>query len=499
MMLQVRHLHLRAFPDFHAHTDGIRTDPHVLRHVHRVRAAGGHIGRQGVRVRALGDGHGHTTGVARALARRGVRLVVGVGQLHLVAAFDGLVRGDTRQHDFRRGHRAAASAGEHVARADHLAGLVQKAQRIGLVRALADFIELQGGAVGGCLLVYLGRHALAAHRVRRVLVHRLVNLHHRDVQAHHALAVRGQLIRGRAFRHPDFLDGVTAAVTVPSRSGQEGRHVRSLEAVVQPFAGGCLEGYHHAGLVLVGNVGICQNGHGGFLRVVAGTKRMKLRHVVEAASASPTARLHQVAVLVAPYIERVAADICLVLQQRTARAVQEQIRRRDAGHSPVVVKLAAHAVGEHLLALYIYHGSPSLDGGRGLYGATVHKAGETGRSAVHGGLSRVLVLCGGLLGLASRLVGRGSCGTGGVLGFRGRTGRRIGCLGGRIGGLRGGVGRSSRIRGGFLEQRHRYVYQFVPFHARQGIHPVQRGYRFQLLYALALRLDGVEHLLYVFL
>ena len=226
---------------------------------------------------------------------------------------------------------------------------------------------------------------------------------------------------------------------------------------------------------------------------------MQLRYVIEAAAATSTACLHQVTVLVAPHVEGVVADICLVLQYRTARAVQEQIRRREAGHSPVVVKLAAHAVGEHLLALYIYHSSPSLDGGRGLYGATVHKAGETGRSAVHGGLSCVLVLCGSLLGLARRLVGGGCRGVGRVLGFRGRTCRCIGALDCRIGGLRSGIGGGCRVRRRFLEQRHWDVDQFIPFYAGKGIHPVQRGYRFQLLHALALRLDGVEHLLYVFL
>ena len=124
----LRHLHLRAFPDFHAHTDGIRTDPHVLRHVHRVRASGCYGLRQRVGIRALRDGHGDTAGIARALAGRGVRLVVGVGQLHLVAVLDGPVRGNACQHDFCRGHRAATASREHVARADHLAGLVQKAQ-----------------------------------------------------------------------------------------------------------------------------------------------------------------------------------------------------------------------------------------------------------------------------------------------------------------------------------------------------------------------------------
>ena len=162
----LRHLHLRAFADLHAHTYRVGAHAHVLRHVDGVGAACGYGLRQRAGVRALRHGDGGAARVTGALAGRGVRLVIGVGQLHLVAALDGLVRGDARQHDLRRGHRAATAASEHVARADDLAGLVQQAHRIGFVRALADFIEPQGGAVGGGLLVYLGRHALAAHRVR---------------------------------------------------------------------------------------------------------------------------------------------------------------------------------------------------------------------------------------------------------------------------------------------------------------------------------------------
>ena len=495
------HLHLRAFADLHTHPHGIGAHTHILRHVHRVRAACGYGLRQRAGVRTLSDGHGHTAGVAGALSGRGVRLVVGVGQLHLVAGLDGLVRGDARQHDLRRGHRAATAAREHVARADDLPGLVQQGERIGLVRALADFIELQGGAVGGGLLVYLGRHALAADRVRRVLVHRLVYLHHRDVQVRHTLPVGGKVFRGCAFRHPDFLDGITAAVPVPRRSRQEGRHVRSLEAVVEPLAGGRLESDHHAGLVLVGDVGICQRGHGGFLRVVSGAKRMELRHIIKAVAASSAARLHQVAVLVTPRIQRVAADIYLVLQDGRPRIVKIHVRSRQAvvASSPVVAVFAVRIyASKHLQAFYI-DDLRHVCAGYGIHRPAFHDAAEPGGRPLQGSLGRRFILGGGLLGLAGCLVGGGGCGIGRVLGFRGRTGRCIGCLGGRIGGLRGGISRGRRVRGGLLEQRHRYVDQFAALYAWEGVHPVQRGYRFQFLHALALRLDGIEPLLYVFL
>ena len=278
------HLHLRAFADLHTHPHGIGAHTHILRHVHRVRAACGYGLRQRAGVRTLSDGHGHTAGVAGALSGRGVRLVVGVSQFHLVAGLDGLVRGDARQHDLRRGHRAATAAREHVARADDLPGLVQQGERIGLVRALADFIELQGGAVGGGLLVYRGSHGLAAHCVGRVLVDRLVDLHYGYVYRHAALLVGRVLLRGRAARYRDFLDSVRAAVPVPCRSGQERRYVSTLETVFFPFPCADLDCNNHSRLVVIVDVSPGECRHGRLLCVVAARKGYLFRHVVEAAA-----------------------------------------------------------------------------------------------------------------------------------------------------------------------------------------------------------------------
>ncbi|CCX67662.1 unknown [Prevotella sp. CAG:1058] len=135
------HLHLRAVPDFHAHPHGIGAHAHILRHVHRVRAACRYVGRKRVAVCTLRYGDGHTPGVSRAFACRGVRLVVGVGQLHLVAALDGLVWRYTCEYNFRGRHAAATSACEHVGRSHFLAVLVEHREGISLVRSLADFVQ----------------------------------------------------------------------------------------------------------------------------------------------------------------------------------------------------------------------------------------------------------------------------------------------------------------------------------------------------------------------
>ena len=311
--------------------------------------------------------------------------------------------------------------------------------------------------------------------------------------------IRQLFFCGDAARYRQFLDCVAPAVPAPCRCLIERGKVRSLESVFQPFAVRALKGDDHAGFV----VGDVQSGHGiqSFRKVGISGHIPFLRHVEETAAASTAAGGHQVAVLLTPYVQCVAADIHLVFQDDRPRIVKIHVRSGQTviASVPVVAVFAVcYYACKHFQAFYIddFHHICAVSG---IHRPTFHNAVEPCRRAFHGGLGRAFILSGGRIGLARRLVGCGSCGIGGVLGFRGRTGRCIGCLGGRICGLRGGVGRGSRISSGFLEQRHRYVYQFVPFHARQGVHPVQAVHRFQFLHALALRLDGVEHLLYVVL
>ena len=386
----LRHLRLGSFADLNTHPHGIGAHAHILAYVYGVRASSRNSLRKRVAVCTLRDGYCHAPRVARALARCRVRLVVFVCQLHLVSQLHRLVRGDARQAHPRCGNGAAtAASSEHVCRADHLARLVQQAHGVGLVVSLAYFVQLQGRAVGRRLLVYLRRHALAAHRVRRVLVHGLVHLHHRDVQAGHSLAVRGQLLGGRAFRHPDSLYRVTAAVAVPRRGCQEGRGVSPLKAVVLPFACAGLECYHHARLRLVSYVGACQSRHGRLLRVVAGWERVQLRHVVETAAASAAARLHKVILLVAPHIERVAADVRLVLQGLVVRpVVQAALRPFRIPALVVYEELPTACAVDHILRRVALVCAAVQ---RRVFTQVVHDTPEPRRRTFQGGLGRAFV------------------------------------------------------------------------------------------------------------
>ena len=83
---------------------------------------------------------------------------------------------------------------------------------------------------------------------------------------------------------------------------------------------------------------------------------MQLCHVVESAAASTAARLHQVAVPVAPYIEGVVTDVDFVLQDGRACVVKVHVRTGQAvvAAGPVVAVFACRIyTRKHLQAFYI--------------------------------------------------------------------------------------------------------------------------------------------------
>ena len=148
-------------------------------------------------------------------------MVVGIYQPDGIAKFDSRVGRHAGQHDLVGRHAAATAARELVARAQHLAVLVQEGQGVGFLVTRADLVQLQCRAVLAAQLLKFCCHGLVLDGVCAVPVQRLVNLHDGDVKVHGTLPVRGQLACGRALRHFYLLDRITAAIPVPGGRGEE--------------------------------------------------------------------------------------------------------------------------------------------------------------------------------------------------------------------------------------------------------------------------------------
>ena len=282
----LRHLHLIALTGGDTHLHGVAANAEVGGHVNGVGAACRHGLLHGGGVRSVGHADDGVPGIAGALAGGGVGVVIFVGELHFVAHLHSGVGGDSREHDFGGGHAAATTAGEHVARVQHLAVLVEQAQAVGFLRPLADGVQLEGCAVLAAHLPELGGDGLVFHGVGGVLVDGGVYRHFGDFKLDTALLVGGEGVGGGSLTHGDLLDGSRTAVLLPCSGIGEGGERRAGEAVVRPFARALLEGEYHAGLLLVLDACACQCRHCRLLGVVSACQRMFLRHVVEAASAA---------------------------------------------------------------------------------------------------------------------------------------------------------------------------------------------------------------------
>ena len=230
----------------------------------------------------------------------GVLMVVGECQLHAVAEFHGGFVHTGAEDNFRGGGLAASAApGRECEFGDHGA-LAFQLHGDGAVIVLYDF------AVEKCPGFKLGDFPgdnFVLDGIGAVCVKAFVDADLVGIDVDISLLVRGY---GGSVEC-DFPDDSVGSVLLPRAFRQEHGDGGAGKPVILPFAGRGLEGDDHAAFLLVLDVGIGKCGHGGRLGVVAGSQRLLLGDIVEAAAIPFTACLDECLFLVTPHIEGFAA------------------------------------------------------------------------------------------------------------------------------------------------------------------------------------------------
>ena len=411
------YLHFSPLAHFHTYTHGIRAYAHVGRDINRVRAACGHIACKRAGIGTLGYRDSDTSGITGTFAGRGVYLVVLIYQLHLVPLLDGTVRGNTGKNHFGCRYRTAATATRELVRGtEDFALLAQEGNGKRLVIPLPYLVQQESRAVCASEAFQFRGNTLAAHRIGRVLVHRLVHLNNRYIQGNHPLSVRNKFLRGSSFRYPDFLYGVTSPEAFPCGRLQPVLRTCTPETVILPFAGRHLERDNHSRLVRIIYVGIRQSCHGGFLRIVS-LQGVHQRNVIKTVSGTSSTRFYKGSLSCAPNIQDLVTEISFVFQYRSPGSVHVNICS-----VPVIVKHgrghAADEICEHFLALDKHDGTVIAHIACRGYMGVIHKTCKPGGGTVqcHAILPGYLFrCCGRLICPGCGLAGRSCSGICGIL------------------------------------------------------------------------------------